>query len=193
MAGTWGRMEGPVNASFSKISYYGSLFPAWGGRNGMSYSLQHPRWGRSVYIAFHLVQTSGVVSRLSVCRHHCTFLGNKILDFIFKSALPIDINFIWLNIFDMNCITKSYLSTDRRDIVSKLNGGIIEKLIRGEDVFSTKRRNEMIDKIGTMSGELNKLQKCESMWSPFYFCKTKQSQRVTIFGPGTLPHNFPSC
>lgn len=32
-------------------------------------------------------------------------------------------------------------------------GGIIEKLIRGGDIFSTKRRNEMIDKIGTIAGE----------------------------------------
>lgn len=124
-----------MKASFSKISYYGSLFPARGGGNGMSYSLQHPRRGHAVYTAFHLVQTSGVVSRLSVCRHLRTILGSKILDFISKSAFPIDISFIWLNIFDMNCITKSYLSIGRRDIVSKLNGGIIEKLRRGGRCF----------------------------------------------------------
>lgn len=54
------------------------------------------------------------------------------LDFIFKSALPIDINFIWLNIFDMNCITKSY-------IVSKLNGGNNREIDKGGEIFSQLR------------------------------------------------------
>lgn len=50
------------------------------------------------------------------------------LDFVFKSALPTDINFIWLNIFDMNCITKSY-------IVSKLNGGNNREIDKGGRYF----------------------------------------------------------
>lgn len=68
--------------------------------------------------------------------------------------------------FEMYCVTKSYLFTEGLSLPNSMgNNREIDK--GGEDIFSTKMQNEMVDKLGKISGGLNELQKCEVRLKPF--------------------------
>lgn len=68
-----------------------------------------------------------------MCRHPCMFLDNKILDFILRFAFPTDINFVWLNIFDM--YYKVLSPYRQKGYHYQIKWEIIEQMMKGQKMF----------------------------------------------------------